>query len=156
MKISLNILCVIPVLAILVESFIDATNIFDFFENIVNFILFFPIARPWYLLSLIPLFIILLIPNKELKKQNKELKYKKVIWIILLILGICPFVLILSRGIYDAINGYSFMCFLDCNYTYGIKGFCDSVLTNAFFSGGLLVLGFVLIIISIIKLKIKR
>lgn len=84
------------------------------------------------------------------------MKNKKRIWIILLIVGIIPFTIPLITGTYDSIGGFSGLCFVECEKYYGIKAFVDSVYLYSFILWPTYIIGAILIIISIIKLKIKK
>ena len=80
---------------------------------------------------------------------------KKILWIILLILGIIPFIMPLISGIYDAIYGYTELLCFDCTKEYGIKAFINSIYLYSAFFYPTYIIGFILMFISIIKLKKK-
>lgn len=84
------------------------------------------------------------------------MKKKKIVWIILLIAGIIPFAIPVITGIYDAINGFSGLCFVGCDNYYGFQAFIDSVYLYSFIFWPTYIIGVILIILSIIKLKNKR
>ena len=84
------------------------------------------------------------------------MKKKKVIWLILLIVGIMPFVIPLITGIYDSIVGFSGLCFVGCDNYYGFPAFVDSIYLYSYLLWPTYVIGGVLIILSIIKLKNLR
>ena len=83
------------------------------------------------------------------------MKKKKVLWIILLILGIIPFAIPLIAGIYDSINGFSGLCFMSCTNYYGFNAFIESIYLYSFIFWPTYIIGLILILISIIKLKKK-
>lgn len=158
LKIFLIIIGIIPFIFVLSQSFISALSSSDFFLNLIVYFTLFIFARPWLLLSIIPFIIGVIMPSNKQKTKDTELNKKNnnIKWIVLLIIGIVPFILILMKGIYDSIKGFKGVCILDCEYSYGIKALLDSILMNSFIYGGILILGVVLIIISIIKLKTKK
>lgn len=81
------------------------------------------------------------------------MKNNKRIWIFLLILGVVPFAIPLISGIYDSINGFSGLCFLECDYYYGRKALIDSIYLYSFIFWPTYIIGIILIVLSIIKLK---
>lgn len=78
---------------------------------------------------------------------------KKKVWIILLVVGIIPLIVPLILGIYNSIIGYSGLCLFQCDYYYGIKAFIDSIILYSYIFWPTYVIGILLIILSIIKLK---
>ena len=80
---------------------------------------------------------------------------KKIIWIILLVVGIIPFIIPLISGIYDSINGFAGICFADCTYDYGFSAFRDVILLYSWLMWPTYIVGGILIVLSIIKLKRK-
>jgi len=78
---------------------------------------------------------------------------KKILWIILLIVGIIPFSIPLTMGIYDSINGFSGLCFVGCINYYGLQAFIDSIYLYSFIFWPTYIIGAILIILSIIMLK---
>ena len=82
------------------------------------------------------------------------MKSKK-IWIVLLIVGIVTFVIPLIAGIFDSINGFSGLCFVGCERDYGIKAFIGSIYLYSYILWPTYIIGIILIILSIIKLKNK-
>ncbi|MBE6156029.1 MAG: hypothetical protein E7164_04675 [Firmicutes bacterium] len=80
---------------------------------------------------------------------------KKIIWIILLIGGMVPFTIPLVAGIYDSINGFGGLCFAACEKSYGLCAFIDSIYLYSFIFWPSYLVGLVLIIISVIKLRKK-
>lgn len=84
------------------------------------------------------------------------MKNKKIIWIALLAVGIIPFAVPLIIGIYDSINGFSGLCFFQCDNYYGLNALLDSIYLYSFIFWPTYIIGIILIIISIIKLKYKK
>ena len=84
------------------------------------------------------------------------MKNKRIIWIILLTIGVLAFVIPLITGIYDAINGFSGMCFIACEKYYGFDALIDSIYLYSYILWPTYIIGVVLIVLSIIKLKSKK
>ena len=84
------------------------------------------------------------------------MKKKKIVWISLLIVGIILFAIPLATGIYDSISGFSGLCFIECDNYYGFQAFIDSIYLYSFIFWPTYIIGAILIILSIIKLKNKR
>lgn len=80
-----------------------------------------------------------------MKKNN----HKKLLWKILLILGILPFFLLIIYEIHCLIYGFNFLF----NTSYGLEAIRDSISIMAYLFWPIYILGILLIIISIIKLK---
>ncbi len=80
---------------------------------------------------------------------------RKKLWIVLLVIGIIPFVVPLIYGIYNSIAGFSGLCWWMCEYDYGFKAFFNSVLFYSYVFWPTYIIGAILIIISVIKLKNK-
>lgn len=78
----------------------------------------------------------------------------KRIWIVLLILGIVPFIFCLFYGIYNSIVGFSGLSFY--NRYYGTKAFFDSIILLSYLIFPFYIIGLLLIILSIIKLRRKK
>lgn len=76
---------------------------------------------------------------------------KKRIWKVLLILGFIPFIIALILGIFVAVNGFGGLNFC-CKY-YGFQAFFDYVLLFSFIYYPTYIVGILLIILSIIKLR---
>ena len=83
------------------------------------------------------------------------MKDKKIVWIILLVIGIISFLIPLITGIYDSINGFSGLCFAGCDYYYGFNAFIDSIYLYSFIFWPTYIIGILLLVLSIIKLKFK-
>lgn len=81
---------------------------------------------------------------------------KKILWLILLVIGIIPFIIPLIAGIYDSINGFAGICFADCTYDYGFSAFRDVIFIYSWLMWPTYIVGGVLIVISLIKLKKKN
>lgn len=84
------------------------------------------------------------------------MKNKKLIWKILLVVGIIPFVVALGAGIYHSITGFSGICILDCKYYYGFQAFKDSIVLYSFIFWPTYIIGAILIILSMFKLRKKE
>ena len=78
------------------------------------------------------------------------MKKKNIIWKLLFIVGLIPFIIILVKGVYSAINGLS--CIDDCIPTYGIKAFIDTIKLYSLFLWPTYIVGIVLIIVSAVVL----
>ena len=76
---------------------------------------------------------------------------KKILWKIIFILGLIPFVLTLIVGIYFSIIGFSGIYF-GGSY-YGLNAFIDSIIYIGFLYYPIYIVGFILIIMSIIKIN---
>ena len=81
---------------------------------------------------------------------------KQGIWIMLLIIGIITFAIPLIVGIYDSINGFSGLCFVGCNPYYGFAAFTDSIYLYSYICWPTYIIGVILIVLSIIKLKSQK
>ena len=82
---------------------------------------------------------------------------KKIIWIILLIIGLIPFIVPLITATYDSINGFSGLCFVGCVPYYGFKAFFDCIYLYSYIAWPTYIIGIILIVLSIIKLrKVKK
>lgn len=84
------------------------------------------------------------------------MKNKKIIWIVLLILGILSFAVPLGMGIFDSINGFAGLCFASCTKYYGFVAFRDSIILYSYLMWPTYIIGLILIVLSIIKLKKKK
>jgi len=89
---------------------------------------------------------------------NIEVIYmkSKKIWIVLLIIGIISFIIPSAVGLYDSINGFSGICFVGCERDYGIKAFFGSIYLYSYIFWPTYIIGAILIVLSIIKLKNKK
>ena len=85
--------------------------------------------------------------------RGVAMKKKKIVWISLLIVGIIPFAIPLIAGIYDSLIGFSGLCFIECDNYYGFQAFIDSIYLYSFIFWPTYIIGVILIILSIIKLK---
>lgn len=83
-------------------------------------------------------------------------KKEKMIWKILFVIGMLPFIILLSFGVYNSINGFSGMCFFNCYNYYGIRALMDSVVLYSYIFWPTYIIGFVFIILSVKNLKKKR
>ena len=77
----------------------------------------------------------------------------KMIWKIILIVGIIPFLIPLIAGIYSSITGFSGLCFFECDNYYGFSAFIDSIYLYSFVFWPTYIIGLFLIVLSVIKLK---
>lgn len=80
-------------------------------------------------------------------------KTKKYIWKILLIIGILPFLGVLCYAIYSAIYGFKGLCFFYCTKEYGLLAFRDSIILYSIVYYPLYIIGAILVILSIIKIR---
>lgn len=134
MKVLKNILSII--LSIVITFlFFEITNWYHLGDELTSFITF-RLLTFFILLSLI--FIVLI--NKLVKTS--------------LIIGLIPFIFTLFVGIYFAITGFSGLCF--CGNFYGFKAFIESIIlySENFYQN--YILGFILIIIFIVKTINKK
>lgn len=76
----------------------------------------------------------------------------KLLWKILLVVGILPFAVALLTGIYNAIVGFSGLAIMSPP-VHGWAAFADWVVLYSFIYWPTYVLGLVLIVVSIFKLK---
>lgn len=79
---------------------------------------------------------------------------KKIVWKILLVVGFIPFIAALLSGINAAINGFSGLSFC-CSY-YGFQAFIDCIFLFSIVYFPTYIIGIILIVLSIIKLKKKN
>ena len=78
---------------------------------------------------------------------------KNILWKLLLIIGLIPFVIPFLFGIIKAIIGDSLgLCFVDCKISYGLPVFLNFVSFYSFVYWPTYVIGIILIIISIVQL----
>ncbi len=84
------------------------------------------------------------------------MKNKKIIWIVLLVVGILAFAVPLITGIYDSINGFSGLCFIACEKYYGFEALRDSIFLYSYILWPTYIIGTFFIVLSIIKLKSKK
>ena len=75
----------------------------------------------------------------------------KKMWLILLIVAILPFLTALVLGIYFAITGFSGLCL--CGNFYGFKAFYESILLYLYNYYPNCIIGLILIVLAIIKIK---
>ena len=81
---------------------------------------------------------------------------KKKFWIVFLIVGIIPFIIPIISGIYYSRRGYSVLCWWQCDYYYGFNAFIDSIILYSYILWPTYIIGIVIIVLSIIKLKNKK
>ena len=134
MKILKNIIAII--LSIVITFlFFEITNWYHLGDELTPFIIFRLLT---FFILLTSVFIVLI--NKLFKTS--------------LIIGLVPFVFALFVGIYFAIAGFSGLCL--CGNFYGFKAFIESIIiySNNYYQN--YILGFILIIIFIIKTINKK
>jgi len=79
---------------------------------------------------------------------------RRFIWKLLLIVGIIPFVAVTIYGISNAIFGFSGLCLgINCSENFGFDAFIDSIILYSYLFWPTYIIGLLLIIISIFKLK---
>ena len=95
--------------------------------------------------------------NSSVTSDDTKYNPKKIIiYKILLGVGIFPFILFLSVGVYSMIFGYSGLCFISCTQYYGWNAFRDSIVVFGFIYWPILLIGLILIIISTYKLEKEK
>lgn len=77
---------------------------------------------------------------------------KKLLWKVLLVIGMIPFVIVIGYGVYSSIIGFSVLCILNCTKEYGFIAFRDSIFLYSSVFWPTYIIGVILMIISIIKL----
>ncbi len=102
------------------------------------------IVYPWVLLGLIPICIGMLLPSKNEKVIKK--KNRKVLWKVLLVIGILPFAIPLLLSFISSIFG------LGLFYADGLSGI-DFLVLWSFIFWPTYVIGVFVIILSIIKIN---
>ena len=137
-KVLFNIVVIILVLVITL-AFFEITNWYHIGDDLT----------PFVLSRLITFFILFLALSLGIIYFSKN--DQKLFWIILLILGILPFIIALVLGIYYAISGFAGLCF--CGNFYGFKAFGESITLYSYNFYQNYILGVILIILSIIKMK---
>ena len=88
--------------------------------------------------------------------NEKDFKYHLIhyLWITLLIIGIIPFIIPIVFGASKAINGASIgLCLSNCYDKYGLPVFFEYTFFYSIFFWPTYIVGFCLIILSVIKLK---
>jgi len=81
-----------------------------------------------------------------------NIKIKKVLWVVLILIGVTPFVITGVIGIESAINGENGFC-ADCPDEFGMTAFCGTILTAVILFAPIYVVAIIIIIFSILKLK---
>lgn len=134
MKILKNIIAII--LSIVITFlFFEITNWYHLGDELTPFIIFRLLT---FLILLVSIFIVLI--NKLVKTS--------------LTIGLIPFIFALFVGIYFAITGFSGLCF--CDNFYGFKAFIESIILYSQNFCQNYILGFILIIIFIVKTINKK
>ena len=134
MKILKNIVAII--LSIVITFlFFEITSWYHLGDELTPFITFRLLT---FFILLTSVFIVLI--NKLVKTS--------------LIIGLIPFIFALFLGVYFAITGFSGLCF--CGDFYGFKAFIESIIlySENFYQN--YILGFILIIIFIVKTINKK
>lgn len=90
--------------------------------------------------------------------MEKKIKIKKIIWTILLIIGILTFVITLAIGAYHSIFGiHDGICILcDRPLVYGLEAFMVVMIFAGWLFWPAYVIGIVVIILAIIRLAILK
>lgn len=136
MKNVLKILGIILISLIITILLFIVTNQYHLGDTLTPFIVFKSIT---FLILVVALLLgIVYFSNNKL-------------WIVLLIIGFIPFLIALLVGIYFAINGFSGLCL--CGNFYGFKAFYESILLYLYNYYPNCLIGLILVILSIIKLK---
>ena len=90
---------------------------------------------------------------KETKKPTELKKQNSVLWIILLIVGLLPWLLLLVVSISSIFEGFSF---IDQHSIYGIDAFKSSFVLLGYVFSPVLIIGAALVLLSLVRLdKIK-
>ena len=82
-------------------------------------------------------------------------KLNKVLWILLLLIGLIPYIITGVIGIEAAINGENGFC-ADCPDEFGIEAFCGTTLTLLILFLPIYVLAIIIILLAFLKLKGKN
>ena len=85
----------------------------------------------------------------------KKLLKGKIIFKILFIIGLIPFIIPILLGIGSTIFGHAGLCFFVCEKVYGIKAFLESIYLYSYLLWPSYIIGLLLIVFSTIKLKKK-
>lgn len=80
---------------------------------------------------------------------------KRVIGKILLISGFIPWGIGIGYGIYSSIRGFSVLCIFNCTKEYGFRAFMSSLILYSYVFWPTYVIGLVLIILVMVKLRGK-
>lgn len=91
--------------------------------------------------------------------MEKKIKVKRIIWSILLIIAILPFVITLSVGVYHSIvgahDGICIMC-NDRELIYGLEAFKTVITFTVYIVWPVYVIALIVIILAIIRLVMLR
>lgn len=79
------------------------------------------------------------------------MKKNKILWIIILLIGLIPFIIAFGFGICAAINGMP--CIDDCIRVVGINAFVSMIVLYSLVFWPTYIVGLILIILSIFKIK---
>ena len=91
--------------------------------------------------------------------MKKKIKIKKIIWTILLIMGILPFVITLGVGIYHSIVGTNDGICIMCNdrpLIYGLEAFEQMMVFAIYLFWPVYIIALIVIILAIIRLVMLR
>ena len=77
---------------------------------------------------------------------------RKLLWKILLVLGVAPFVVALCSGLYAAVTGFSGLSIL-AGPEYGIEAFVNWIVLYSYVFCPTYLVGAILIIVSIVMMK---
>lgn len=81
----------------------------------------------------------------------------KLIWKILIIIGLLPFVGCLIYSIYNSVVGFTGLCFFQCeNVIYGLDALGESIILYSYIFWPLYIIGLIFIVIAILKLRKKN
>ena len=138
MKNILKVLGIILISAIITLLFFEITSWYHIGDALTPFAFF-------RLITFFVLLVALLLGVVYFFKNDKKL------WIILLIIALIPFLMALLVGIYFAITGFSGLCL--CGNFYGFKAFVESIILYSYNYYQNYIIGIILIILAIIKLK---
>ena len=90
--------------------------------------------------------------------MEKKMKVKKIIWMVLLIIGILPFVITLGVGVYHSIvgthDGICIMC--DRPLVYGFEAFYVIMVFAIYLFWPAYIIALIIIILAIIRLIILK
>lgn len=88
--------------------------------------------------------------------MKKKIKVKKIIWTILLIIAILPFLLTLLIGVNASINGTSDVLCMMCDRIYGLEAFEQIMVFAIYLFWPAYIIALIIIILAIIHLVMLR
>lgn len=150
LKILLIVLGFIPFIWLILFTFNETYSYFDLLNFPIDVVINI-LTYPWVLLGLIPICIGVLLRTDKVNKHisKKEIKKKKIFWKVMLVLGTIPFIIPLVLSIICLFFGFTF--FFDT--IYGFEGMFSFLVIWSFIFWPTYIVGLVLIILSIIKIK---